>query len=57
MKHLSVNTVMGIYVGHAIDSNAYRCYIPSINDFFTTEDIRFQEIATDVFEEQAENAE
>jgi hypothetical protein len=43
---------MGIYVGHAVDSNAYKCYIPSINDFVSTEDIRFQERATDVFEEQ-----
>ena len=43
---------MGIYVGHAVDSNAYKCYIPRINDFMYTEDIRFQEHATDVFEAQ-----
>jgi hypothetical protein len=51
-KDLSINAVIGIYIGHAMDSNAYKCYIPSINDFATTEDIRFQEQATDVFEEQ-----
>jgi hypothetical protein len=51
-KDLSINAEMGIYVGHAVDSNAYKCYIPSINDFVSTEDIRFQERATDVFEEQ-----
>jgi hypothetical protein len=43
---------MGIYIGHALDSNAYKCYIPRINDFANTEDIWFQEGATDVFEEQ-----
>jgi hypothetical protein len=43
---------MKIYIGHATDSNAYKWYIPSINDFVNTEDIRFQEGATDDFEEQ-----
>jgi hypothetical protein len=51
-KALAVNAVIGIYLGHAMDSNAYKCYISSVNDFVTTEGIRFQEQANDVFEEQ-----
>jgi hypothetical protein len=35
-----------------MDTNAYRCYIPSIHDFAATEDIRFQEQAMDVIEVQ-----
>jgi hypothetical protein len=45
-------SMMGIYVGHAEDSNSYNVYIPEINDFVSTVDIRFQEKAVDVFEAQ-----
>jgi hypothetical protein len=46
---------MAIYIGHEEGSNAYKCYVPDIIDFITTEDIidiRFQEKDVDVFEAQ-----
>ena len=43
---------MGVYVGHSENSNAYEVYIPELNQFVSTEDIRFQEKAEDIFEAQ-----
>jgi transposase InsO family protein len=51
-KGFDVMGRMAVYIGHDEDSNAYKCYIPEINDFVSTEDIRFQEAAVDVFEAQ-----
>ena len=51
-KDFADRSFMGIYVGHSPNSNAYEVYIPEINEFVSTEDIRFQEKATDIFEAQ-----
>jgi hypothetical protein len=40
---------MAIYIGHEEGSNAYKCYVPEINDFITTEDIRCIRSATDAY--------
>jgi hypothetical protein len=51
-KGFAVTGMMAIYVRHEVDSNACRCYVPEINDSVSTEDIRFQDSAVDVFEAQ-----
>jgi hypothetical protein len=51
-KDFADRSFIGIYVGHSPNSNAYEVYIPEINEFVSTEDIRFQEKAVDVFEAQ-----
>jgi hypothetical protein len=51
-KGFSVTGKLAIYVGHEERSNAYKCYVPELNEFVSTEDIRFQESAVDVFEAQ-----
>lgn len=45
-------SMMGVYVGHAENSNAYTVYVPELSEFLHTEDIRFQEKAIDIFEAQ-----
>jgi hypothetical protein len=51
-KDFSRRADMGIFVGHADNSNAYLVYVPSSNKIISTENIRFYERATDVFAEQ-----
>ena len=51
-KDFTPRSLMGVYVGHAENSNAYTVYVPELGDFVHTEDIRFQEKAVDTFEAQ-----
>ena len=51
-KDFAPRSMMGVYVGHSENSNAYEVYIPELNQFVSTEDIRFQEKAEDIFEAQ-----
>jgi hypothetical protein len=51
-KDMSPRARMGIYVGHADSSNAYLVYIPTEDRICVTEDVRFQELARDIFAAQ-----
>jgi hypothetical protein len=51
-KDFSSKAKIGIYVGHAKNSNSYLVYIPSENRVQSSESVRFQERVVDIFTEQ-----
>jgi hypothetical protein len=51
-KDFSNKAKIGIYVGHAENSNSYLVYIPSENRVQSSEKVRFQERVVDIFTEQ-----
>jgi hypothetical protein len=48
-KGFDVMGKMAVYIGHEEGSNAYKCYVPEINDFITTENIRCIRSAKDAY--------
>ena len=51
-KDFSSKAKIGIYVGHAENSNSFLVYIPSENRVQSSENVRFQERVVDIFTEQ-----